>query len=133
VANPERNNCDTAIVRSQKSADAPDLSIVANDEIPDRDSSGGGQFRVARLIICIEAVDRSLVSVVDSPGHAEVPEYCRSPMVHTFRDARNRTMADESVARRVSGVSLPVRASAGMVVANATGTMNVSANRSQPG
>ena len=49
------------------------------------------------------------------------------------REAANNTTADVRATKRVSPERRPVRASVGIVVAKATGTMNVSAKRSHPG
>jgi hypothetical protein len=64
---------------------------------------------------------------------AEAPEYRRSPRSQTTREIASKAAAKAMANGSVAGVSRPMSAWAGTVVANATGTRNVSVLRSQGG
>src|SRR5260370_20691821 len=61
--------------------------------------------------------------------HAEASEYWRNPIRQTRRELINRIPAEATAPIKVPFVRRPVRASAGTVVAKATGTIKVSAKR----
>ena len=65
--------------------------------------------------------------------YADAPEYQRSPKPHHQRANANSAAAKPSASATVVHSSRDVTASAGTVIANAIGTMNVTPMRSQPG
>jgi len=67
------------------------------------------------------------------PLYAEAPEYRRSPLFQNHRATAASATANRIVPPRAHQLSRPASACAGIVVANATGTMKVSAKRIHPG
>src|SRR5512142_3497450 len=92
---------------------------------------------VPREVLCSLALSPVLLPLVgrskDLVLYADAPEYCLKPTRQRTRETAKRAIASATATARVSPDSRPVRASAGTVVANATGTIKVSAKRSHPG